>query len=209
MLCLFIFNFWPHPVAYGILVPRSGMEPSLPALESKVLTARELPQLLNFNFGFDSFNSQRFVILFTLQPGCVLLNHFKTVGYAVDAWTALVQLPGSIYKWIFFFVVSNHRSQGWPTISFTLIFNHRESRHSNPCVGQKSTISKLYGETTFTCCVCCFPCGCFPQPFVDDCWFVGFPWWFRQWGIHLQCGDLCLIPRLGISPGGGHGNPLQ
>ena len=23
-----------------------------------------------------------------------------------------------------------------------------------------------------------------------------------------NAGDLCLIPRLGISPGGGHGNPL-
>ena len=43
-------------------------------------TTREVPQLLNFNFGCDSFTSQCFIILFTLQSGCFLLNHFKTVG---------------------------------------------------------------------------------------------------------------------------------
>ena len=34
---------------------------------------------------------------------------------------------------------------------------------------------------------------------------------FRKYQLYkcLQCGDLILIPWLGRSPGGGHGNPLQ
>ena len=35
---LFIFNFWPHLVACGILVPQPGIEPTLPALEGEILT---------------------------------------------------------------------------------------------------------------------------------------------------------------------------
>ena len=38
---------------------------------------------------------------------------------------------------------------------------------------------------------------------------LGLLWWFRQWRICLQCGDLGSIPGLGRSLGGGHGNPLQ
>ena len=38
---------------------------------------------------------------------------------------------------------------------------------------------------------------------------LGLPWWLRWQSIHPQCRDLGSIPRLGRSPGGGHGNPLQ
>ena len=49
-----------------------------------------------------------------------------------------------------------------------------------------------------------------PAPYVLYMVILGLPWWFRQKRICLQCGrDLGLIPGLGRSPGGGHGNPLQ
>jgi len=34
----YYFNFWPHPKAYGILVPGLGLKPPPPALEGWVLT---------------------------------------------------------------------------------------------------------------------------------------------------------------------------
>ena len=43
----------------------------------------------------------------------------------------------------------------------------------------------------------------------------GLPWWLRQSRLKKKkesacnAGDLGLIPGLGRSPGGGHGNPLQ
>ena len=47
------FFFWPHRVAYGILVPRPGIEPAPPELEAWSLshwTAREVPE--NFSIFF-------------------------------------------------------------------------------------------------------------------------------------------------------------
>ena len=38
---------------------------------------------------------------------------------------------------------------------------------------------------------------------------VRLPWWLRGKKSACSAGDLGLIPGLGISPGGGHGNPLQ
>ena len=38
---------------------------------------------------------------------------------------------------------------------------------------------------------------------------LGFPWWLRQYRIACNAGDLCSIPVLGRSSGGGDGNPLQ
>ena len=45
-----------------------------------------------------------------------------------------------------------------------------------------------------------------------SCVYVGLPWWLR--GNESACdagtaGDSSLIPWLGRSPGGGHGNPLK
>ena len=43
---LFYFFFWPYHAACGILVPRSGIKPVLPAVEVQSLnhwTAREVP----------------------------------------------------------------------------------------------------------------------------------------------------------------------
>ena len=38
VICLFMYlNFWLHPIAYGILVPRPGIKPALSALEGGVL----------------------------------------------------------------------------------------------------------------------------------------------------------------------------
>ena len=37
----------------------------------------------------------------------------------------------------------------------------------------------------------------------------GLPWWLRWQRIHQQCRRPGSIPGLQISPGGGHGNPLQ
>ena len=31
----------------------------------------------------------------------------------------------------------------------------------------------------------------------------------KEWACHAHAGDVGLIPELGRSPGGGHGNPLQ
>ena len=159
MLCLFIFNFWPHPVAYGILVPRSGMEPSLPAFGKQSLnhcTAREVPQLLNFNFGCDSFNSQCFIILFTLQSGCFLLNHFKTVGIQLTLeqrrFDCLVPFTSGFF---FFFWSIQPQDPRLANYKFYLDFQPQRARGApNPCVGQTSTTFKLslvYRETTSTC----------------------------------------------------------
>ena len=38
---------------------------------------------------------------------------------------------------------------------------------------------------------------------------MGLSWWLRRLSVHLQCGRLGLSPRVGRSPRGGHGNPLQ
>ena len=38
---------------------------------------------------------------------------------------------------------------------------------------------------------------------------LGFPWWSDSKESTCNVGDLGLIPGLGRSPGGGHGNPLQ
>ena len=38
MLCLFIHNFWPHPVIGRIPVPCLGIKPIPPALEGRALT---------------------------------------------------------------------------------------------------------------------------------------------------------------------------
>ena len=43
---LVFFFFWPHRVAWGLLVPRPGIEPAPPAVEAQRLnrwTAREVP----------------------------------------------------------------------------------------------------------------------------------------------------------------------
>ena len=37
----------------------------------------------------------------------------------------------------------------------------------------------------------------------------GLRWWLRWSSIWLQCRRPGWIPGLGLSPGGGHGNPLQ
>ena len=38
---------------------------------------------------------------------------------------------------------------------------------------------------------------------------MGLPQWLRCKESACSAGDLGLIPALGRSPGGGHGNPLQ
>ena len=38
---------------------------------------------------------------------------------------------------------------------------------------------------------------------------VRLPWWLSGKESACSAGDLGSIPGLGISPGGGHGNPLQ
>ena len=45
--------------------------------------------------------------------------------------------------------------------------------------------------------------------FVELSESTGLPWWLRWERIHLQCGNMGLIPGLGRSPGGGNGKPLQ
>ena len=37
----------------------------------------------------------------------------------------------------------------------------------------------------------------------------GLPWWLSGKESTCNAGDAGLIPGSGISPGGGHGNPLQ
>ena len=37
----------------------------------------------------------------------------------------------------------------------------------------------------------------------------GLPWWLSGKELTCQAGDLGSIPRSGICPAGGHGNPLQ
>ena len=37
----------------------------------------------------------------------------------------------------------------------------------------------------------------------------GLPWWFNSKESACDAGNAGLIPGLGRSPGGGHGNPLQ
>ena len=52
---LFVFNFWPHSVACGILVPQPGIEPAPSALGAQSLnhwTGREGPQGCLFLFFF-------------------------------------------------------------------------------------------------------------------------------------------------------------
>ena len=39
--------------------------------------------------------------------------------------------------------------------------------------------------------------------------FLGFPWWLSGKESAYNAGNLGLIPELGRSPAGGHGNPLQ
>ena len=49
-------------------------------------------------------------------------------------------------------------------------------------------------------------------PIMDLCWnlwFYGFPGGADGKEFACYMGDLGLIPGLGKSPGGGHGNPLQ
>ena len=53
---LFVFNFWPHSVACGILVPQPGIEPAPSALGAQSLnhwTGREGPQGCLFLFFFE------------------------------------------------------------------------------------------------------------------------------------------------------------
>ena len=38
---------------------------------------------------------------------------------------------------------------------------------------------------------------------------LGLPWWLSGKESICNAGDVGLIPGLGSSPGGGHGNPLQ
>ena len=121
IMCLFIFNFWPHPVAYGILVPRSGMEPSLPALESKVLTTGPPGKYPNCWI--------LILALTVLIPN--VLSFFLLCSLVVFYWITLrllgIQLTLEqcwfdcmvLFTSGYFFVVSDHRSQGWPTLSFT------------------------------------------------------------------------------------------
>ena len=62
-----------------------------------------------------------------------------------------------------------------------------------------STVSKTHsthGQGTIPC-----------FPFMLSC--LGLPWWFRGQSACLQCRDLGLIPGLGRSPRGWHGNPIQ
>ena len=50
-ITIIIITFWPHRTACGILVPRPGIEPVLPAPEAWSLnhwTAREFPHKLYF-----------------------------------------------------------------------------------------------------------------------------------------------------------------
>ena len=42
-----------------------------------------------------------------------------------------------------------------------------------------------------------------------DSYFIGLPWWLSGKKSACIAGDPGLIPGLGRSPGGGHGNPLQ
>ena len=49
------FFFWPHHAACGVLVPRPGIEPRHPAVETQSLnhwTAREVPRENFFMFKF-------------------------------------------------------------------------------------------------------------------------------------------------------------
>ena len=48
----FIFIFWPHHAAHGILVPQPGMEPTPPAVEAwsvNYWTAREVPNSIQLS----------------------------------------------------------------------------------------------------------------------------------------------------------------
>ena len=44
---LFVFPFWLHHVACGILVPRPGTEPKSPELSLNHWTAREVPMIIS------------------------------------------------------------------------------------------------------------------------------------------------------------------
>lgn len=52
-VCLFIssqiFFFWPHPMAYRMLVPCQGIKPSPTAVEVLSLNPREVPEWLFLN----------------------------------------------------------------------------------------------------------------------------------------------------------------
>ena len=67
--------------------------------------------------------------------------------------------------------------------------------------GPQGNISCLVGSITLWSHFLCF---CAPEPTPR------LPWWLRHFkGTACNAGDLVLIPELGRSPGGGHGDPLQ
>ena len=49
----------------------------------------------------------------------------------------------------------------------------------------------------------------FLSPFVYPPLSLGIPWWLSGKGSAFSVGDMGLIPGLGRSPVGGHGNPLH
>ena len=54
-MCYLKKFFWPHPMAYGILVPKPGVEPTPPALESSILTTGPPEKSLNVLFNLNKF----------------------------------------------------------------------------------------------------------------------------------------------------------
>ena len=53
MILDFVFVFWPYPLARGIVVPQSGIEPVPPAVEAwspNHLTTWEVPILIFLSF---------------------------------------------------------------------------------------------------------------------------------------------------------------
>ena len=175
------------------------MEPSLPALESKVLTTGPPGKYPNCWI--------LILALIVLIPN--VLSFFLLCSPVVFYWITLrllgIQLTLEQHRFDcmvpftsgFFFCSIQPQEPRLANYKFYLDFQPQRVEALQTRVGQKSTVFKLslvYRETPCTCWVCCFPYGCFPQPFVDDCWFVGLPWWLPHWGIHLQCGRPALDP---------------
>ena len=108
---MYLFFFWPCPVACGILVPLPGIDPAPPAMEAQSLnhwTAREVPPsmyLLNLEFVlFMSQKKNSLLISLSLFSLCRSL-----IGYDLLDWS-LNLLPVFLLSVSWYFCFTFHKN---------------------------------------------------------------------------------------------------
>ena len=85
----FLFYFWSHCMAWGILVPRPGIEPMPPAVEVQSpnhWTAREVP-MHSFSYSFPLWFITGYwysSLCYTVGPYCLNLNIFMLVCFLIE-----------------------------------------------------------------------------------------------------------------------------